>query len=98
MVFKMQQQVINHCINKEVTIWGLKLLGLVFGAVFGILVMIRFDFTFGIVGAAVGYVAGSFISSSMQKGCLQRWIYWNLPLSWILGGNILPPSWQRLFR
>lgn len=88
---------INSCINKEVTVWGLKLFGLVIGGIFGVFVMIKYDFTFSIAGIAAGYVAGSYLSSYLYKGKLQRWIYWHLPVVKLLGGNILPPSWKRLW-
>lgn len=91
----MQPTEINSCINKEVTIWGLKLFGLIIGGVFGVVVMVRYDFTFSIAGIAAGYMAGSYLSNYLYKGKLQRWIYWHLPVGKLLGGAMLPASWKR---
>jgi len=81
---------INSCINKEVTVWGLKLFGLIIGGIFG-------GGTFSIAGIAAGYMVGSYLSGYLYKGCLQRWIYWHLPVRSLLGGSMLPASWKRLW-
>lgn len=75
--------VLNKCIDSEPKYYGLKLLGLVSGAITGVIVCIIFNFTFAIGASVVGYLFGAYVSSLWHTGTLQRAIYWNLPSIWL---------------
>jgi len=44
-----------------------------------------------------GYIFGAGVGVVWHKGKLQRLIYWHLPLSWLLGGKMLPKSYNRRY-
>ena len=87
----------NRSINKENKYWGLSLVGLISGAAFGVIILTVFDFLFAAIGSIAGFTIGSFISYQWHKGKLQRWIYWNLPVSYLSRNRYLPPSSSRRF-
>ena len=88
---------INRCLNKEIKYYGLKLTGLVFGGILGLLVMIKFDFTVAIFGSVAGYLLGAGVSSFWHIGYIQRWCYWNLPTQLLVRSKYLPKSCDRRF-
>ncbi len=75
----MHNVLLNSVINKETKYYGLKLLGLVGGGVFGLLIIIIFNMTAGILGSLVGFSIGNWVSTLIHTGALQRKIYWYLP-------------------
>ncbi len=89
--------VLNKVLNKESKYYGLKLVGLVFGSVFGMLLLITTHLTIGIIGSVIGYSVGAWLSGLVHSGLLQRWLYWNLLGKFIFGGKYLPPSYLRIF-
>ncbi len=93
----MQAVVLNNVINKETKYYGLKLLGLIGGGILGLLAMIIFNMTVGIMASVVGFSLGSWVSTLIHTGILQRKIYWYLPSRWIFRGKYLPPSHIRKF-
>jgi len=90
---------LNRALNSEAKYYGLKATGLLVASVLGFLVMIKFDFTFGIIASGVGYFFGASISMFWHKGYLQKWCYWNLPLliSAKRGSKNMPTSCIRVF-
>lgn len=93
----MQAVKLNRAINKENKYYGLKLTGLIFGAVLGIVVLIILNMTAGIIATLIGYGAGAYIGAAWHVAKLQRWIYWHLPgLSWSRD-RYHPPSHIRKF-
>lgn len=93
----MQLVPLNMVTNRETKYYGLKVVGLLFGAVMGMLVLVVINMTAGIIAAVVGYVVGSYVSSQWHQGRWQRWLYWHLPTSRFFGGKYLPPSHKRKF-
>ncbi len=93
----MQSVVLNNVINKETKYYGLKLLGLIGGGIIGLVTMIIFNMTSGIIASVIGFSIGSWISSLIHNGILQRKIYWYLPVKWIFREKYLPPSHIRKF-
>lgn len=93
----MERVPINRCLNKELKYYGLKFTGLISALILGILVLMKFDFTFALIGAVAGYLLGSGISTYWYKGHIQRWAYWNLPTRLISGSKYLPKSCDRRF-
>jgi hypothetical protein len=89
---------LNRVIDKERKIYGLTLIGIVFGVISAILGWIIVGMTASIVATLAGYVLGNFISGLVHKGYLQRWIYWNTPMGRkILGSRYMVSSHQRRF-
>jgi type IV conjugative transfer system protein TraL len=93
----MQEVVLTKAIDKENKYYGFKLVGLIFGAFFGVIILIVFNMTAGIVATLVGYSAGTYIGTGWHSGRLQRLIYWNLPSGVVFGNKYLPPSHIRKF-
>jgi hypothetical protein len=83
--------------NKEQTIYGLKITGLMFAFAGSIIAIIKLGIIWFMIGSIPGYIIGSIISIHIHKGHLQKWLYWNTPLIRFLIGRKLPPSWQRSF-
>lgn len=81
----------HTCLNKETKYYGMKLTGLVFGAVMGLLMLIKFSMLFGLAGCVVGFVIGNIFSDYWHKGTFQRWCYWNLPTK-LFARKSLPSS------
>ena len=88
---------INRCLNKEQKLYGLKVTGLVIAFILGIVVLIKFNFTFAIFGSVLGYLAGAGISKHWHTGYIQRWLYWNLPTQILANTKRLPKSCNRRF-
>lgn len=88
---------LNNVIAKETKYYGLKLVGLIFGAVIGGVVLIAINMTAGIIASVAGYAFGSYVSGNWHQGRWQRWLYWHLPVSRVFGGKYLPPSHKRTF-
>ncbi len=59
--------------------YGLKLLGLVSGALGLFLVWTLVHLSFGLIASMPSYLLGSWVSVQWFKGKIQQWIYWNLP-------------------
>jgi hypothetical protein len=93
----MQTVTLNRAIDKENKYYGLKLVGLIFGAFFGVIILIVVNMTAGIIATIVGYGMGAYIGNSWHSGRLQRFIYWNLPSVGVFRNKYLPPSHIRKF-
>lgn len=93
----MQSVKLNRAINKENKYYGLKLIGLIFGAFVGVIVWIIFNMTAGIASTVIGYGVGAYIGAAWHCGKLQRFIYWNLPSISFFRNKHLPPSHIRKF-
>ena len=93
----MKQVALNKVINKETKYYGLKLGGLVFGVILGLSVLIIVNMTAAIIGVLIGYSVGSWFSTLLHLGKLQRFIYWNMPVRALFGNKYLPPSHMRIF-
>jgi uncharacterized membrane protein YoaK (UPF0700 family) len=87
----------NKALNKESTIYGLVITGLIFGAVGSVIAILKLGIMWFVLGAVPGYIVGVIFSNYWHQGKLQRWLYWNTPLLSLLRGKKLPPSWQRWF-
>lgn len=90
-------KIFHKAYNKEQTIYGLKITGLMFSFLSSIIAVIKFGIIWFMIGAVPGYIIGLVISAHIHKGVLQKWLYWNTPLIRFLMGKKLPPSWQRWF-
>ncbi|MDX1916436.1 MAG: hypothetical protein SFT68_00420 [Rickettsiaceae bacterium] len=88
---------LNKALNKESKYYGLKTMGLAIGAITGMLVIVKYDFTIAIIASLIGYLFGSFISKFWHKGMIQRWAYWNLPSNIIFRNKYLPSSNYRRY-
>ena len=88
---------LSRFINKETKYCGLSLFGLIIGGIFGAITLTKFDLVFALIASTVGFCLGAFIASSWHKGRVQRWIYWNLPISQLSRNKYLPPSYLRIF-
>ena len=87
----------NRVLNKEATIYGFKVSGIIFASIGSIIAIIKLGMLWFVFGAVPGYMAGSIVSGYWSKGRLQKWLYWNSSaLSWMYGKK-LPTSWQRWF-
>lgn len=84
----------NTCLNKETKYYGMKITSLISGFLVGILILIKFNFTFAIMGSVVGFGIGSYFSDYWYRGRFQRWCYWNLP-TFLIAGKNLPDSSKR---
>jgi len=87
----------NKALNKEPTVYGLKITGLIFGAVGSVVAILKLGIMWFVLGAVPGYMIGVIYSNYWHLGKLQRWLYWNTPIFSLFGGKKLPPSWQRWF-
>ena len=90
-------KVSNECLNKEGTIWGLKYLGLFFAVMFGIVILCKYRAYIALMALFPGYFVGSYISTILLPGNIQRWVYRHLPTRIFFGGKKIPPSWQNWF-
>lgn len=88
---------LNKVLNKESKYYGLKLIGLVFGGIFGMLLLITTHLTIGIIGSIIGYSVGAWLSALIHSGRIQRWLYWHLLGKCLFGGKYLPSSYLRIF-
>lgn len=93
----MERTIFNKCLNKEVKYYGLKLTGLIAGAIVGFIILVKFNFTFALIGSVGGYVLGAEISSYWHLGYIQRWCYWNLPTQLFARSKYFPKSCVRRF-
>lgn len=91
----MDRITINRCLNKEMQFYGLKFTGILSGFLIGILVLLKFDFTFAIIGGVGGYLLGAELSGSWHKGDIHRWCYWHLPTQLFFASKYLPKSCDR---
>ena len=87
----------NKYIDKESKCWGLSVVGLLFGAITGILVLTKLDLMFAILSSVGGFFVGAFLSKAWHRGMIQRWIYSNLPLPHSIKAKYLPASYSRKF-
>ena len=88
---------INRCLNASAKFYGLSAFGVIVGAAAMMLVWVGFSMPFGIMATVPGYIFGAGVGVVWHKGKLQRLIYWHLPLSWLLGGKMLPKSYNRRY-
>jgi hypothetical protein len=93
----MERITLNSVINKEKRYYGLKLLGIVCGAVCGLMAWTVFNMTVGIIGIVIGYFFGVWFSGLIHSGRLQKEVYWKLPSKLIFSNKYLPPSHIRRF-
>lgn len=84
----------NTCLNRETKYYGMKLTSLITGAIFGLLALIKFNFTVAIIGCVIGFAVGNYLAEYWYKGTFQRWCYWNLPTK-LIAGKSLPNSSNR---
>jgi uncharacterized membrane protein YeaQ/YmgE (transglycosylase-associated protein family) len=87
----------NKYIDCENKCWGLSVIGLSFGAITGLLVLTKLDLMFAILSGVVGFWLGAYLSRAWHKGMVQRWAYWNLPLTLLGKSKHLPASHKRSF-
>ena len=67
----------NKALNKEPTVYGLKITGLIFGAVGSVIAILKLGIMWFVLGAVPGYMIGVIYSNYWHLGKLQRWLYWN---------------------
>ena len=86
----------NNCLNKETKYWNVPL-GALIGCAFlgGMLVLFK-GILWGFGGAASGFIIGTLVAKAWWQGNLQRFLYWNLPLSKILFTKRFPQSHMRV--
>lgn len=82
---------LNHALNKPNKCYGLSELGVIGGALIGLLAWLKFGMTSGLLAALLGYAASSVAAEGLHKGVLQRFIYWYLAfLPSLFGNKYLP--------
>lgn len=86
----------NRCINREVKYYGLGAFGLVFGFITTLFVWVNFSIVFGMIGGMVGYFIGDTIAKYWYRGQMQRYIYWNCPITFYTKINLPPSSYRNL--
>ena len=87
----------NVALNSEVTVYGLVLTGIVYGAIASFLAAICLGVIWAFSGSVPGYILGCAISKMMHTGELQRKLYWYLPGRFLLLNDRMPSSWQRWY-
>jgi hypothetical protein len=87
----------SRSINKETKYCGLSLIGIIVGGVFGSLTLMNFDLVFALIASTVGFAIGAFMAGAWHKGRVQKWVYWQLPVSKLSGNKYLPKSYLRTF-
>lgn len=88
----------NGCLNAKTKMFGLSPYGLAVAVVFMGIAWSLMSMPFGIMATVPGYFSGKRLGSYWYNGSLQKLLYWNAPLSLILGGRKLPPSYNRKYR
>jgi len=88
---------IYQCLNRELQYHGLKFIGLLTAAFTCIILLLKFDFTFALIGSVGGYVVGASISPYWYKGYIQKWVYFHLPTRLITRSKRFPQSCDRKF-
>ena len=88
---------INRCLNNSAKFYGLSAFGTIVAGILMLIIWISLSMPFGIMASMPGYIAGERIGVLWHRGKLQRLLYWYLPVSWLLGGKGLPPSYQRTY-
>jgi len=82
----------NNCLNKETKYWNLPFGALVGCGFIGGISALAKGVLWGFGGGAIGFIAGSIIARGWWNGSLQRFVYWNLPVSKVLLSNKIPQS------
>lgn len=93
----MERIYLPKCLNKPAKIMGWSFFGTIGGSIAMCVMWTLFSMPIGIISFTGGFSLGKWFDDIWHKGNLQRWIYWNLPLARIVGGENLPQSHERSF-
>lgn len=88
---------INRCLNAGAKLYGLSAFGVITGALLMGLLWLSFSMPISIMATVPGYILGHSVGLLWHKGYLQRKIYWYFPISRLIGGKGLPPSYNRRY-
>ncbi|RYE27411.1 MAG: hypothetical protein EOP45_01270 [Sphingobacteriaceae bacterium] len=85
----------NSCLNKETKYYNTSLGTLVGGGVCGFVTLVIKGLVWSFVVGGIGMYLGSWLGTQWWLGNIQRWVYWQLPVSNWLFKSKLPKSYER---
>lgn len=91
----MQRIRFNNCLNQEIKVWNISVIGLVMGGLLGLILGLVKGLLWGLAASTVGLAIGGWLGRQWWMGNIQRWLYWHLPISKLLFGRVIPKSYHR---